>query len=341
MPLKVSFCILTFKAMNYLRYLRSILFGFLVGCILFLLAVFYQIGVPTPTSKVISEVYAVKIQIANSIRTPKLIPISGSSALMGISCQTIHEQTGVPCVNGGTYAGLGVDYLLNKARSFTQVGDIVLLSLEYEHFTENFLPRKLLSDYVFAQDINYFWDSNLLTKIRLITGISLERLAQGMIAKNRLHKLKKIDDFPKKFINEYGDATTNIRTNLTSKQLKAIDKVKPVQLRDYFIKSNETRMSINKFWNWCKKNNIKVIATWPNTLWFEVYRGRSQQDYFQSIKDLYASMEIPIIGNPEDFMYDKSMFFDTIYHLNNRGVYYRTKQLIELLQPYLEELKEK
>ncbi len=337
MLLKVSFCTLTFKAMAYLRYFRAIPLGFLLGGIIFLLAVFYQMGAPTPSTKVLSEVYEVKLQIANSIKTPKLILIAGSNSLMGISCKTIYEQTGAPCVNGGTHAGLGVDYLLSKARSFTKAGDIVLLSLEYEHFKEKSLPRNLLIDYVFAHDINYFLSSDLLTKISLVTGMSLERLAQGVSTKIRPPKLQETDDFSKT-LNEYGDATTNRQANVTSKEIKALDELKPTQLSGY-VKSDEARMSIIKFYNWCKKNHIKVIATWPNTVWFEVYKERSYQDFFQKIKNLYASMEIPLLGNPEDFMYEKSMFFDTKYHLNDRGVRYRTQQLIQLLLPYLEEIK--
>jgi hypothetical protein len=34
-------------------------------------------------------------------------------------------------------------------------------------------------------------------------------------------------------------------------------------------------------------------------------------------------------------MYDKSMFYDTNYHLNDQGRRRRTEQLIDLLKPYV------
>ena len=148
--------------MAYLKFFRAILLGFLLGCILFLVAFCYQIGTPTQSSQVLYNIYKVKIQIANSIKKPKLIPISGSNSLAGISCKMIHEQTGVPCVNGGTHAGLGVDYLLSAYRALVKPGDLVLLPLEYDNYYYS-IGHKLLVDYVFARDINYFLSADLLT----------------------------------------------------------------------------------------------------------------------------------------------------------------------------------
>ena len=37
-------------------------------------------------------------------------------------------------------------------------------------------------------------------------------------------------------------------------------------------------------------------------------------------------------------MYDKSMFYDTRYHLNDVGVRQRTQQLLDLLNPYLKDI---
>ena len=61
----------------------------------------------------------------------------------------------------------------------------------------------------------------------------------------------------------------------------------------------------------------------------------------QNIKKFYNSIDVPVLGSYSEFMYDKSMFFDTVYHLNDRGRRYRTRQLIKLLQPYLSKMTDK
>lgn len=337
MPHKVSFYTLISDAMSYLRFIRSILYGFLVGCVIFLLAVLYQTGAPTPSSKELYEVYNLKVNIANSIKKPKLVAISGSSVLFGISCKLIHEETGVPCVNAGTHAGLGVDYLLSAARAFAKPGDIVLFPLEYEHYRDNSIPTHVLIDYVFARDVNYLRSADIITQVRLISGISLERLKQGIITRLSPTKDTRKGEFSSS-LNEYGDATNNRQDKMTPKEVKTIAELQPIQIGGY-INSSRGMKSIRQFLDWCKKNNIKLIATWPNTVLFDSYQDTKHQKFFQSIEEFYKKDGVPVLGKPRDFMYKKSMFFDTIYHLNDRGVQYRTQQVIELIKPYLENLK--
>jgi hypothetical protein len=340
--------------MVFIQYIRSILLGFLLCILIFIGAVFYQLGAPTKGNLEFDAIYTSKTQIANSIQSPKIAIIAGSNALYGISCKTIYEQTQWPCFNGGTGAGLGIDYILYRARSWLKSGDIVLLPLEYELYRDEGQPNEQLINYIFALDPNYFLSADLVTKIRLMGAISLNRLRDGILAKLKPIEAKKEDSnhlMKYQDINEYGDVANNNENELTVEALK--------HFKDFFKDDIERRLKIyelesNKFWlftldskqsglnsvykfiNWCQNNNIKVMATWPNTLKLVVYQEDKKQKKIHEIENFYRKMNVPIIGKPEDFMYDdKSMFFDTIYHLNDKGVRYRTQQLIPLLRPYL------
>jgi hypothetical protein len=348
----VSFYTLIFKIMAFIQYIRSILLGLLLSIFIFVGAVFYQLGAPTKGNIEFDAIYTSKTQIANSIQSPKIAIIAGSNALYGISCKTIHEQTQWPCFNGGTGAGLGIDYILYRARSWLKSGDIVLLPLEYELYRDKGQPNEQLINYIFARDPNYFLAADLVTKIRLMGAISLNRLRDGIVTKLKSIESKKSNYLMSyQDINEYGDVANNNENELTVEAIK--------HFKDFFKDDLERRLKIyelesNKFWlfnldskqpglnsvykfiTWCQNNNIKVIATWPNTLKLVVYQGGKKQKIFQDIEIFYRRINVPIIGKPEDFMYDdKSMFFDTIYHLNDKGVRYRTQQLIPLLRPYL------
>ncbi|MGV2829135.1 hypothetical protein [Myxosarcina sp. GI1(2024)] len=92
---------------------------------------------------------------------------------------------------------------------------------------------------------------------------------------------------------------------------------------------------IAEFTKWCQQHQIKVLATWPNTIWFDYYRQPEPQAFFQSIEDFYRGLDVPVLGRPESAMYDKSMFYDTIYHPHDRGKRQRTEELVSLLRPYL------
>jgi hypothetical protein len=320
--------------MNYSKYFQLILSGFLIGCILFCLTVYYQIGAPTESSRWDSEIYTIKYRIAQSISTPKLVVVSGSSALFGISCQMIQEDTGVPCVNGGTNAGLGIDYILWQARSLVKPKDIILLPLEYESYIDDGIPKNQVIDYVFSRDLKYLSSVDFITQIRFISGISFERLKIGILAKfNPPQPLKTV--YQSETINDYGDETKNRESDRTIDQINEVDRAKPSPIAGY-LKSSQGMKSIENFIAWCRKNDIEVIATWSNTINFPIYQEQEQQEFFQSIEDFYKRMKVPILSNPTNAMYDKSMFYDTMYHLHDRGRRYRTRQLIDLLRPYLE-----
>ena len=101
------------------------------------------------------------------------------------------------------------------------------------------------------------------------------------------------------------------------------------------IQSTYGMAAIEKFVHWCRDNQIQVLATWPNTIWFDSYKEPSVQDAFESIKKNYESLDVPIVGKPEEAMFDMSLFYDSAYHLHDRGVRVRTEQLISSLRPYL------
>lgn len=319
--------------MIYSNYLRSLLLGFLLASIIFVAAVFLQLGAPVESTRWLYETYNIKNRIAQSIKVPKLAIVSGSNALFGISCKTIQQQSKVPCLNGGTNAALGIDYLLKLARPWLKPGDIVLLPLEYNFYAYQNTPNDAYISYVLARDPQYFRTVDLLTQFRFITGVSFDRVRQGILAKIKAPEFVVNSNYQSKNINQYGDETSNLKEQLTG-----VSTAKPTEIINGTIQPNYGMNIIRDFIHWCQENNITVLATWPNTIWFDAYRGQSQQAFFQSIKQFYKKLEIPLLGKPEDFMYENSLFYDTSYHLNAQGVKQRTQQIIKLLEPYLENM---
>ncbi|MDY6802761.1 MAG: hypothetical protein SXA11_03010 [Cyanobacteriota bacterium] len=306
---------------------------------MFFSVVYFQIGSPTESSRWIYEAKNIKLRISDSIDKPKLIVVAGSNGLFGISCHLIQKETKFPCINGSTIVALQIDYMLDLARRLSSEEDIVLLALEYETYKYSGQVSSVLVDYVFAREPDYISSQNLIRKIRLFGGMSLDRIAQGIIAKYKPLTKSKYG-YQSNSINDYGDETNNRAADLTEYDRQKIAGEKPLKslLEGGYFTSTTGMNIIEEFVDWCRQNNIKVIATWPNTIWFEEYISLETEKYFQSIKDFYQSIDVPILGEPRDFMYDPSLFYDTIYHLNDRGTRRRTQKLIELLLPYLDKL---
>lgn len=320
-----------------MRYLKTVLISLLISYIIFILLVLNQISAPTESSRWIYEVYTIKSRLASLSPNPKLLLVSGSNALFGISCQTIQQETKVPCVNTAVQAGLGIDYILNHARSFAKPGDTILVPLEYGLYTLDDTPTDVLIDYVFARDPKYLLSVNAIAKVRLIGGMSFTRLARGISAKFQVPKQKN-SGYQSKNINNYGDETSNSEAKITDVEQRKVNEQIPISLRGKLASDSAAFKTLREFANWCKSNKIQLIATWPNTIWFDVYKKPIYQDFFQDIKKFYTSIDVPIVGKHDDFMYAKNMFYDTNYHLNDKGVRYHTKQVINLLQPYLKNM---
>ena len=325
--------------MTYIKYLRSVLSGFLFCLAIYLSAVFYQLGVPiSEQNSSIHRVYAFKSSLISSFNQPKLLIIAGSNANAGISCQMIQSATAMPCLNGGIHAGVGLDYMLDRARSWLNPGDVALLPLEYQHYQDDNVPSDRLVDHVMAHDPEYLRSVDLATKIRFLSGVSFERLAQGVVAKIKQPEPSQAKAISAQEVhkNGYGDNTHQREADLTPELREKIANLKPLPLSGY-LPSSHGMDSIREFVDWCKKHDIKVLATWPNTVWFENYKQPQSQAFFQSIEDFYTSLGVPVLGQPEQAMYDKSMFYDSIYHPHDRGKRQRTEVLINLLRPYLDD----
>lgn len=323
--------------MTYTKYWRSLASGFSFCLLVYLAAIFYQLGVPiSEQNSSIHRVYTYKSRLISSVERSKLLIIAGSNANAGISCESIQAATDVACLNGGVHAAIGSDYMFARARSWLNPGDIVLLPLEYEHYLNNGIPSNRFVDHVIAHDPQYLRSLDLISQIRFLGGISFQRLAQGIVARSTKPEYSQGRAIAAEEVNKntYGDNTHQLEADLTPELREKIANLKPLPIGGY-LQSSYGMDNIKEFVAWCRQNNIKVLATWPNTVWFETYQQPEYQAFFQSIEDFYRSLDIPVLGQPEEAMYDKSMFYDTIYHPHDRGKRQRTKELIELLRPYL------
>lgn len=319
--------------MGYIKYLSYMIYGFIISSTIFLVLVLWQVGSPTESSRWSYEIYQIKSEIAESLDSPKIVIVSGSNSLFGISCKMIYDETGFNCVNGGTHAGLGTHYILEASKKWLNSEDMVILPLEYSSYYDDGKFSDLLIDYVLSRDFDYFKSANIVDQISIISGVSFERLSKG-IGNKFFFKDKPWQSFyNSKNLNEYGDETSNLVSNITAKNQHKLDNIKPMKSQGQINHSKGMKF-IADYVKFCRQNDIKILATWPNTIWFDTYKNTKQSEW-KAIKNFYKKLNVDILGNPEDFMYDKSMFYDSSYHLNNIGVEKRTRKLIQLLNPYL------
>jgi hypothetical protein len=317
------------------KYLASAILSFLICLFLYIGLFYFQLGIPTYLSVGIERLYLNKNYYAEHINEPKLVILSGSTAHYGIRCQTIQKEMGLGCINGGTHVGLGIEYLLYRGRTWLKPGDIVLLPLEYKHYKSDGVLSDILIDYVMAFDPEYL---NLLdwnTRLNLVMSTSISRLFEGIINRLTQTDFKESYQYEKLlFEGKNGDNDQIIGQKTTQKLKQFIEKIDPLDLADLDIQTAGMN-SIAAFLKWCQERDILVLATWPNTIWFDAYESQKTEHFFKTIIQFYQNLGVPVLGLPQDFMYEKDLFYDSIYHLNNEGIEIRTQQTLTLLKRYL------
>jgi hypothetical protein len=312
------------------RYLKSALASFLACWLFFGAAAVAQIGASTPSATWIAGLYATKHRLADAMTQPKMLVVGGSSTLFGISAANIQQATAMPTINLGTHAGLGLDYLLHRAREFAKPGDTILLAPEYELYMANYKNSNTLVGYIFGHDPSY-----ILTHPKILFELSLERLAYGLGLKLRLLPTVESNGYSAQELNANGDTTANLESRIGAVELAKLAKLEPFAVKSNVLDNPAAFQQIDAFIQWCREHQIKVIATWPSTLKFDVYAQPKYQRLFDDIQKFYQKTGIPIAGTAQEFMYDKSWLFDTIYHLHDRAVKSRTEQLIVRLKPFV------
>lgn len=108
-----------------------------------------------------------KEKYAKSLNSQKIVIISGSSSLFGLSAEQIEKETGIPTVNFAINAGLTIDYTAWKLESILNEGDIILIVPEYNYYYKNKIQQistDIFTSYIVSYDPKYLEALNLFYK---------------------------------------------------------------------------------------------------------------------------------------------------------------------------------
>ncbi len=72
--------------------------------------------------------------LARADEPGRVILVGGSNTAWGLNAVDLGHALGRPVVNTGLHAALGLDVMLDFPAAYLRPGDIVILSLEYEHY---------------------------------------------------------------------------------------------------------------------------------------------------------------------------------------------------------------
>ena len=285
-----------------------------------------------PSINGVSAVYSstqLKHRRLKSSASPRAIFVGGSNLFYGLESELIKEQTGYEPVNMGLVGGLRISYFLNEVKDSLEAGDIVVLALEYiqltatdEHAAPQVLMRVIEQRPQSVQYLNLVHLKLLFDRgIQEHVGISL-RSSLGRIPEHPPFLLTTPQREENKDINVYGDL---VRFREGPPPHKGgIQQVLPPTVHQQNLKLRVRQL--NQFYRYCQLNGVDVVFSYPP---IPSSQYTNQAEIAQEFhKELEANLEIPIIHQPQDMVFDTSNFINESYHLHGPAIRQRTQRLI-------------
>ncbi|NIK92535.1 hypothetical protein GZ212_10280 [Mangrovimonas sp. CR14] len=251
------------------------------------------------------------------INSPKIILAGGSNLAFGINSEKIQKDLSIPVVNLGLHAGLGLEFIINELKTSIKKDDIIILSIEYFLEKKGSYRLKTYTKTLYPNASKYF-KKNMKEDI----SIHIEKTRKNLKSINQSRKVDtSFSIYSRKGFNKFGDVVSHL------------DLIPPKEIANRTILSYRIWEGIeilNDFFDYANSIGVHVFFIYPNYPKSEYKKNKKIIDKLH--QDLMSNLLIETLGTPKDFIFNDSLFFDTIYHLNKEGRNLRTIRLIELLK---------
>lgn len=266
-----------------------------------------------------------KVERLNSIEQSKLVLLGNSNLAFGINSEKIEDALGIPVVNMGLHGGLGNAFHEEMGKLNVKEGDIYIIC-HTDFLNESAIPSPALA-WVTIEDYLELW------RLLGVKDIWPMMKAYPTYLKKCLYLyLYEAGNQPvegiyaRQAFNDYGDIGMERKELLYDFPIvhapsiggETIDRIN--KLNDYLTERGATLLVAGY-----------PIANGKNTPDIEIYIN------FQN--ELREKLNCPVISDYTDYMFDYEFFFDTEWHLNDKGTELRTNQLIKDIEGWKKDEK--
>jgi hypothetical protein len=251
--------------------------------------------------------------------------VGGSNLSFGLNSQMILDSLHLNPVNTAIHARIGLKYIMDNTIQHVKKEDIVVLVPEYMHFLKEY-------DFVSDELLRTIFDVNISNYKLLSSKQRFDFLP--LIPQFSLSKFKPTEYFNIKeaadsiysvhSFNQYGDAYKHWN----------LKKVKfPPNLMNAAGFNPEVIQGMKKFQ---AEVSAKGATLWVSYPCFQDISFSKSTKAIKEVETHYIKNGFTLLGTPERYKMPDSLMFNTFYHLNKKGLDYRTKLLIEDLNAILD-----
>jgi hypothetical protein len=263
----------------------------------------------------------------------RLVLLGGSNVAFGIQSPVMQQSLGMETVNLGLHVALGLHFPLECYLQHARPGDVVLLCPEYHLLTSEEHQRgdamtihKLLEQCPDArryfpgtqqQEWKRFLDHDALWIAHQWVGRAIRMLR----ARDRHDKV-----YARSSFNQHGDVVAHHgRESGNLMPMAPVPEPTP-ELVD------QTVAILNEFYWSCREKGVTVYFSYPP--YAQPCFEESEKEIQQIHLALLERVEMPILNQPETFVYQERCFFDSGYHLNQEVGAARTRAIASAIQQH-------
>lgn len=264
-----------------------------------------------------------KVERLGSIEGEKVVIIGGSSVAFGIDSALIEKTVNMPVVNFGLYAAIGTRAMLELSRSHIGKGDTVIIAPEMDpqtlsmYFSSDMMLKAIDSNYSIAHRLSA--DS----KLALLGGL-WNHVTEKLEA-SRGEKADPEGVYNSKNFNEYGDVEWERAENVMpfyydpNTRISLTPDIVDAEFIDY----------LNEYTRYCERRGARVCFTYAPMNERALADGAAEDSVYEFEEYLDSVLDCEIVSFASTYIMDAGYFYDTNYHLNDTGVTYRTRRLVE------------
>ncbi len=312
-----------------MRFGIALLAGLGMATLVWLVVIYAQLGNPTPSW--VHHAYLLKQRAADAIQQPKIVIVSGSSALFGINSTQLSQTYRRPVVNLGVNAAMLLPYILYRSKQVLKPGDIALLPLEYPLYLYNGETNAQLIDQILARDSEFLWQLSWHERVKTLWETPFERVWQGY------HP----SDIQPPMTSLYGihniDPLTGDQLNTSEAQRLGQELLEWRSLRDKVPQrygnddkpDNLAWRYLRDYIHWAEQHGICLIFLPSAFLESDRYHTELvEQTFYTSLPGKIGALGAHFIGSPFEYMYGINDMFNTEYHLTDEARQINTTKII-------------
>ncbi|MDQ6966812.1 MAG: hypothetical protein Q9M23_07815 [Mariprofundaceae bacterium] len=337
-----------------MQYLRILIVSALLTPLVIYATILTLIPLPIAAEYWVREMITIKLDIAEKYSDRrKVVFAAGSSTLFGVSGSRMSEALCVPVINLGLHAGLPLEEILSVADKAVRSGDILILPLEVPKYAElESISDGRIRDIIAWQPEVWkgfslkkkFESINVIgpmivfelikTKVLLLVNPqSLRRRLDALDNKAILGRFNpniepSAFEYSAYHLSDHGDMKKNegILFRVGGGYSPEQDIVISNRVHDILLAFTK------------KMNHRGVMVYFANMPYLKGHEFNLDRVKQSSENFRHALSDIgPLIDNKQDLIFDRNLFFNTIYHLNSAGRKKNTGRLVKVVGRLLDD----